>query len=774
MYQSFYKGFRKEAIMRTVISKMTTTAPLKTLAVAMATSVMVSQAAFAASSELSSISSKVISASQTELRLKFIGVPVMPRAYQIEDPARLVLDLPATKNGMNDRYKAFHTPQVTSVTAIDNQELTRLVIALGDTSSFSTRVEGDTLVLKVANAAKPAVVAKTKPVAPIQRVLTPLQPVLRAAAVTAPVAQTQAQSFNPLLDPRTAEANQQKYNFYGLRRVNFSRSEGDTGKVDVALTNANVPVDVQRKGNKVVIRMLGAKVPKNLRRRMNVGSYGTPVKNVDAFNDGNNGTIVIQPKGEFDYQVYQADSNLTVEVSPILRVRDPRPKQKTYNGQPLSMDFQDVEIRAVLQLIADFTDINLVASDTVNGRMTLRLQNVPWDQALDIILKSKGLDKRQNGNVIMVAPAEELVAQEKKEIEAQNAFKELAPIRTEYIQLNYAKATDMETLIGKQSGGSGGSVSNSLLSERGTVTIDERTNTLIIQDTSDKIDEIRGLISKLDVPVKQVMIEARIVRATDSFSKELGVKWGILSNGAATNRSLLVGGSDQTLWDLKEFDIEKQTINGTEYSYPSYEIERPSNLNVDLGVASAGASRIAFGLLEISDFSLDLELSALQADGKGEVVSTPKVLTADKQKAVVASGTQLPYQEASSSGATAISFIKAELSLEVTPSITPDGRVAMELKINSDTPGEVQANGIRAIDTNRVDTNVLVDDGQTVVLGGIFQNQTTNSVTKTPLLGDLPYVGRLFRKTINSNNKQELLIFITPRLVNENISNVGR
>lgn len=757
MYQFFNKGFSKEGIMQTMTSKNS----LACLAI-IATSTMVCQFSHAAVNELTNISS-VVGQNQTELRLKFNGTPVMPKAYQITDPDRLVLDLSGTKNKLNERYKAFHTPEVTSVTAIDNQELTRLVIALKKQSDFSTRVDGDTLVLKVANNAQPTYTnSSIKPVTVNTNAYSASKPIVSNNSIN--VGQS-----NPLLDPRTAEINSQKYNFYGLRRINFSRSEGNTGKVDFSLENANVPIDVQRKGSKIVVRMLGAKVPKNLRRRMNVSSYNTPVKNVDAFNDGNNGTIIIQPKGEFDYQVYQADSRLTVEVQPIVRVRDPRPKQKTYSGQPLSMDFQDVEVRAVLDLIADFTNINLVASDSVSGRMTLKLQNVPWDQALDIILKSKGLDKRQNGNVIMVAPAADLVAQEKKEIEAKNAFKELAPVRTEYIQLNYAKASDMESLISEaKNSTSGKNDATSLLSERGSVTIDDRTNTLIIQDTSDKIDEIRGLISKLDVPVKQVMIEARIVRATDSFSKELGVKWGLLSQGTATNNSLLVGGSDQTIWDLKDF--ERDTTDGS----VTYNIERPSNLNVDLGVTSTGASRIAFGLLEISDFTLDLELSALQADGKGEVVSTPKVLTTDKQKAIVASGTQIPYEQATSSGATAISFINAELSLEVTPSITPDGRVAMELKVNSDTPGEVQANGIRAIDTNRVDTNVLVDDGQTVVLGGIFQNQTTNSVTKTPFLGDLPYVGRMFRKTVNSNNKQELLIFVTPRLVNENVSNVSR
>lgn len=738
--------------------------------VVLATSVLTQSVAYAAiNSQLTSVTSRVISPAQTEVRLNFQGVPVMPRAYQTENPNRLILDLQGTKNAIPNRVMAFNTPQVGQITTVSNQNLTRMVIGLKTPSRFSTRVEGNTLVLKVLSGAQ---TAKARAVSSKTAGILPDSTAVPASrVVTQPLAVTK----NPLLSPAVAKANAKKFTTIGLNNVNFRKTEGDTGRVDVALANASIPVDVQRKGSRIVVRMLGAKVPKRLRRRMNVSNFGTPVKNIDAFNDGNNGTIVIQPKGEFDYQVYQADANLTVEVNPIVRVRDPRPKPKTYTGKPLSMDFQDVEIRAVLQLIADFTELNLVASDSVSGRMTLRLQNVPWDQALDIILNSKGLGMRKNGNVIMIAPADEISAQEQKVIKSKQQIKELAPIRTEYIQLNYAKAADIKALIGENSGRSGKDrYNNSLLSDRGTVTIDARTNTLIIQDTSDKIDEIRGLVSKLDVPVKQVMIEARIVRATDSFSKELGVKWGVLSNGAATNRNLLVGGSEQTLWDLKNYETETTTVNGVSVTRPNYTIERPSNLNVDLGVTSGGASKIAFGLLSLSNVMLDLELSALQAEGGGEVVATPKVLTADKQKATVAAGTQIPYQEATSSGATAVSFINAELSLEVTPSITPEGKVAMQLKVNSDTPGEVQANGIRAIDTNRVDTNVLVDDGQTVVLGGIFQNQTTNQVTKTPFLGDLPYVGKLFRRTKNSNSKQELLIFVTPKLVHENTSNVSR
>lgn len=683
--------------------------------------------------------------SSTEIKLLFNGIPVTPKAYKIDTPNRLVLDFPSTKNLVNGRVFPVKSNHVKQYTVVNNQDYTRLILDLKTNSQFTSRKIANSLIVKVADKS------------------------MLSSRSGSTVKTASIQPKNPLLDTGVAKQNSKKYTIEGLSNVNFRRTDKNTGRVDIVLANSDIPVDVQRKGTKLVVRTLGAKVPKRLRRRMNVSNFDTPVKNIDAFNDGSNGTVIIQPKGEFDYQVYQTDNNLTIEVNPIVKVTKTQVKEKKYTGKPLTLDFQDVEVRAVLQLLADFTNLNLVASDNVGGRMTLRLHNVPWDQALDIILKSKSLGMRKNGNVVMIAPASEIAAQDQSTIKSKQQIKDLAPVRTEYVQLNYAKASDMLALIGKNSGKG----VNSLLSSKGTVSVDSRTNTLIIQDNSEKIDEIRGLISKLDVPVKQVMIEARIVRASDSFGKELGVKWGLLSNGAANNRNLLVGASENTIWNLKNYTTETSTVDGESVVTPTYTIERPSNLNVDLGVQSGGASKIAFGLLSLPNAMLDLELSALQADGRGEVVATPKVLTADKQKATVASGTQIPYQQATAGGATAVAFINAELSLEVTPSITPEGKVSMQLRVNSDTPGELQANGIRAIDTNRVDTNVLVDDGQTVVLGGIFQNQSSKNVVKTPFLGDLPYVGRFFRRTAVDVRKQELLIFVTPRLVNENINNLN-
>ena len=556
--------------------------------------------------------------------------------------------------------------------------------------------------------------------------------------------------------------------------IGFQRGNNGEGLVGINLAGPNTPVDVQQQGSKVVVRLLGNKLPAHLVRRLNVNDFSTPVSVIDAYNEGQNGVITIQSSGSYEYMAYQAENKLTISLK--------RPEEKkglknpqsanAYAGKKISLDFQDIEVRRVLQLLADFTGINMVAADTVQGNITLRLKDVPWDQALDIILKTKNLDKRRNGSVIWIAPVTELIKSEEDEAKALAQSVKLSPLQTEYIQLNYAKAIDIEKLIiqGKNNSNSNaGNTSNSsdplgdsvgsLLSPRGTVSADPRTNTLIINDTAQKIDQIRKMIDLLDVSVKQVMIEARIVRATTDFTKEMGVKWGILSQGITKNNDLLVGGSDTTLWDLKTPDS-----NG------KYTINRPDNLNVDLGVTGAGASRIAFGLISLSDFMLDLELSALQADGYGEIVSTPKVMTADKQKAKVSSGQQIPYQSTQTAGGAATAtteFKDALLSLDVTPSITPDGKIQMQLNITNDSPGQITADGNIAINKNEINTNVLVDNGETVVLGGIFEQETRTSQTKVPFFGDIPYVGRLFRKDSKVENKKELLIFVTPRIVND-------
>ncbi|ONG38736.1 hypothetical protein BKE30_11245 [Alkanindiges hydrocarboniclasticus] len=700
------------------------------------------QAAVAAQVSLNQVIPLALPNNETELRLVFSSTPPEPQAYQIEQPTRLVLDFPETISALPSNRISVASKNAQDVSVVDNQERTRLVVNLTEAGSYSTRVEGNTLILKIGRATGVTSAAVVTPVIP--------------AVVNTTVAPVPAD----------------------IRNIDFQRGAAGDGLITVDLLNPSLPVDVQQQGSRIIVRFLGAKVPSQLRRRLDVNDFATPVSTIDAYNEGSNGMMVIQPQGEYEYMAYQTDNKLTISVKPAVKpeVTTKARAEEVYTGQKLSLNFQDIDVRSVLQLIADFTNLNLVASDSVNGRITIRLQNVPWDQALDIILKTKGLDKRRTGNVIMVAPAIEIAAREKLEAQATQQVEQLAPLQTEYIQLSFAKATDIQTLItsGRNNGTSGGgNTSNSsvngidsnvgsLLSARGTISIDPRTNTLIIQDTVKKIDEIRAMITRLDIPVKQVMIEARIVRATSNFGKEMGVKWGILSQGITNNNSLLVGGSDTTLWNLREPELDDELGGYT------YEIERPDNLNVDLGASNqlGNPASLALGLISLSDVMLDLELSALQADGKGEVIATPKVLTGDKQKARVASGQQIPYQNATSSGATAVQFVNAELSLEVTPNITPDGRIGMELFINSDTPGAPITGGV-PINTNRVATNVLVNDGETVVLGGIFQNETGDRVTKVPFLGDLPVVGTLFRNTYKVDNKQELLIFVTPRLVTD-------
>lgn len=661
----------------------------------------------------------------TEIRVMFNGLPPQPQAYQLDQPSRLVLDFDKAQQNLKQSSIPVATAEASTVDVSSDAQRARLTVNLANAGAFTTRVEGNTFILKINSA--------------------------QATSYVQPVAQRQQQ---------------------GISNIGFHRGSNGEGQVVVDLLGGNTPVDVQQQGSKVVIRTLGNKVPAHLTRRLNVNDFATPVATVDAHNDGGNGVITIQSTGSYEYMAYQTDNKLTVSLKRPEDKNPLRPKAANhYTGKKISLDFQDIEVRRVLQLLADFTEINMVAADTVQGNITLRLKDVPWDQALDIVLKTKNLDKRRNGNVIWIAPVSELIKAEEEEAKALRQSMKLAPIQTEYLTLSYAKAADIEKLItqSKTAGNTGSSNSNNadddrgnLLSPRGTISADTRTNTLIINDTAQNIDQIRKMVDLLDVSVKQVMVEARIVKASTDFTKEMGVKWGLLSQGINQNDHLLVGGSDTTLWDLKTPDDDGK-----------YTIQRPSNLNVDLGVTTAGASRIAFGLISLSDFMLDLELSALQADGYGEVISTPKVLTADKQQAKVASGQEIPYQTTTGTGSNATSsteFKEALLSLDVTPSITPDGKVQMKLNIKSDSPAGYANNGEIILNKNEINTDVLVNNGETVVLGGIFNQETQSKQTKVPFLGDIPYVGRLFRKDMKSDAKNELLIFVTPRIVNDSVT----
>ncbi|NUG21948.1 type IV pilus secretin PilQ family protein [Acinetobacter lactucae] len=674
----------------------------------------------------------------TEIRVMFNGLPPQPQAYQLENPSRLILDFNKAQQNLTQSKVAIGTNEASSVDVSSDDQRSRLTVNLRETGAFTTRIEGNTFILKINSA--------------------------QAVAKPVPTRVTQPQ---------------------GVSNIGFQRGGQGEGLIVIDLDGTNTPVDVQQQGSKVVVRTLGSKIPTHLAKRLNVNDFATPVSTIESYNEKGNGVITIQSTGSYEYMAYQAENKLTISLK---RPQDKNVtslyKTPNYSGNKLSLDFQDIEVRRVLQLLADFTGINMVAADSVQGNITLRLKDVPWDQALDIILKTKNLDKRRNGNVIWIAPVAELIKAEEEEAKAVAQSVKLAPLQTEYIQLKYAQAQDIMGLITQGSNNSNGlqrtsaggtststnlntgvdSLGNnvgSLLSPRGTITQDDRTNTLIINDTAQSIDQIRKMIDLLDVQVKQVMVEARIVRASTSFTKELGVKWGILSQGINNNNNLLVGGSETTLWNLREPDDEGK-----------YTIERPDNLNVDLGVTSAGASSIAFSLISMSDFMLDLELSALQADGYGEVISTPKVMTADKQPAKVATGQQVPYQTTTNSaaGATAsTSFKDALLSLDVTPSITPDGKIQMKLDISKDSVSGAAPNGELILNKNNIKTNVLVNNGETVILGGVFEQTTLNSQTKVPFFGDLPGIGRLFRKDQKSDDKQELLIFITPRIVNDTL-----
>ncbi|RSN93776.1 type IV pilus secretin PilQ family protein [Acinetobacter pittii] len=673
----------------------------------------------------------------TEIRVIFNGLPPQPQAYQLENPSRLILDFNKAQQNLIQSKVAIGTNEASSVDVSSDDQRSRLTVNLKEAGAFTTRIEGNTFILKI-------------------------------------------NSTQAVAKPVSASAMQTQ----GVSNIGFQRGSQGEGLIVIDLLGGNTPVDVQQQGSKVVVRTLGSKIPTHLAKRLNVNDFATPVSTIESYNEKGNGVITIQSTGSYEYMAYQAENKLTISLK---RPQDKNVtslyKTPNYSGNKLSLDFQDIEVRRVLQLLADFTGINMVAADSVQGNITLRLKDVPWDQALDIILKTKNLDKRRNGNVIWIAPVAELIKAEEEEAKAVAQSVKLAPLQTEYIQLKYAPAQDIMSLITQGSNNSNGmqrtsdggnststnlntgvdSLGNnvgSLLSPRGTITQDDRTNTLIINDTAQSIDQIRKMIDLLDVQVKQVMVEARIVRASTSFTKELGVKWGILSQGITNNNNLLVGGSDTTLWNLREPDDDGK-----------YTIERPDNLNVDLGVTNPAGS-IAFGLISMSDFMLDLELSALQADGYGEVISTPKVMTADKQPAKVATGQQVPYQTTTNSaaGATAsTSFKDALLSLDVTPSITPDGKIQMKLDISKDSVSGAAPNGELILNKNNIKTNVLVNNGETVILGGVFEQTTLNSQTKVPFFGDIPVVGRLFRKDVKSDDKQELLIFVTPRIVNDTL-----
>lgn len=671
---------------------------------------------------LQSLDVATLPGDKVELKLAFDEPVMAPRGYTIEQPARIALDLPGVKNNLGTKNRELGSGNARSVSIVEAQDRMRMIINLASLSPYSTRAEGNNVYIVVGE----------------------------GVSAAAPVANS------PVAKPYAAPQK-------GIRNIDFQRGEQGEGNVVIELNDPNSSPDIQEQGGKITITFAKSQLPEALRVRLDVKDFATPVQYVNASESNGKVTIVIEPTGFYDYLAYQTDNKLTLSVKPLTQdVLEKRKAERfAYTGEKLSLNFQDIDVRSVLQLIADFTDLNLVASDTVQGNITLRLQNVPWDQALDLVLKTKGLDQRKIGNVLLIAPADEIAARERQEMEAQKQIAELAPLRRELIQVNYAKASQIAALFQ--------SVTSDQSDARGSVTVDDRTNSIIAYQTQDKLDELRRVVTQLDIPVRQVMIEARIVEANVDYSKSLGVRWGgnFWANGSKWNswgKNGNLGVADDPNANGKPGDDDYRP-SGQVGRYPGVR-ETPLNSPfVDMGVANATAG-LGIGFIT-NNAILDLQLSAMEKTGNGEVVSQPKVVTSDKETAKILKGAEIPYQEASSSGATSTSFKEAALSLEVTPQITPDNRIIMDVKVTKDEADFANAlNGVPPIKKNEVNAKVLVTDGETIVIGGVFSNTQSKSVDKVPFLGDLPFIGRIFRRDLVQDQKSELLVFITPRILN--------
>lgn len=701
-------------------------------AAAMVGALMLTVFSAASASTLQDVKFAELPGNRFEVRLDFDALPGKPTGYTIEQPARIVLDFEGVDNTLAQRKFPLSFDNAKSAVVLSSDDRTRLILNLSELSAYTTREEGNVLVVEVGDSQVGDYLARSD----------------RQTSVINPQSQRQLAGQHP-----------------GINDIDFRRGENGEGRVIVKLTNPTVSIDVDQHVGDIEISFMDTQLPAELRRSLDVVDFATPVTHVDANADGRHAKLVIKTSGEYDYLAYQTDDTYVVSVKPLTpKEAEERKSRFDYVGEKLSLNFQNIEVRSVLQLIADFTELNLVASDTVRGSITLRLDNVPWDQALDLVLKTKGLDKRQVGNVMMVAPAAEIAERERQELETQKQLQELAPLHTEYVRVRYASATELFKLFNRRGGNSGGAsggsnqggATASILSERGSAIVDERTNSIILTDTADKIAEFRKLIEQVDIPIRQVMIEARIVKADTNFSEELGVKWGAVGVDTPGNSAIGYGGGVNG--SIGSGPINSGFVNNGSITHNGGSV-------VDLGVANpAGSFAVSF----LNDnFLLNLELTALQDSGVVEVVSQPKVITGDKQQAHIESGTEIPYQEASSSGATSTSFKDAVLKLDVTPQITPDDNIIMDLKVNKDSVGQVSLSGVPSINVTELQTQVLVANGQTVVLGGIFETSKNKSVTKVPFLGDLPYMGRLFRKNVNSETKSELLIFITPKILSD-------
>lgn len=664
---------------------------------------------------------------QVEVRLVLNGPAPQPVTFTVDNPARLSLDLPGASLGLPSRRVDVNSGGVDTIVAAEASGRVRLVFNMDRMLPYQTRVSGNTVFVTIGASGT-----------------------AQAASAPAPA------SGGGKAASTTAAA---------VQKVDFRRGTDGAGRVLVTTSSSNVQASLKQEGGRIVIDFPNTTVPQEYLKRFDVVDFATPISSFDVTQGPNGARIVVAAAGDYDQLAYQSDRDYVLEVRQRPKAAVVDPSKREYKGERLTLNFQDIETRAVLQLLAETSGQNIVVSDSVQGNVTLRLQNVPWDQALDIVLRTKGLDKRQDGNVIYVAPSEELQAREKQQLEAQKAIVELAPVRTEYLQVNYAKASDLAALIKSQG-------KTSLLSDRGSVSVDERTNTLLLQDTADRLADIRRLVSTLDIPVKQVLIESRIVIVNDSFSRELGVRFG----------SAYVGdvGSDGLLW-LGNNGLNNSTGDSGPVIQPGGPSPQggsvttgtaPERYIVNLPVANP-AMNLAMTLLN-SNYVVDLEISAAQREGRGEVISAPRVITANGQEAYIEQGREIPYQESASSGATTTQFKKAVLSLTVTPQITPDDRLILDLKVTKDSVGEYvpSATGglVPSIDTRQITTQVLVNDGQTVVLGGILETDSRDDVSKVPFLGDIPGLGVFFRKKATRDDKNELLIFVTPKILREGAS----
>ncbi len=719
---------------------------------------------------------------QIQIQLNLSSPIPEPQSFATESPARIAIDLPGVSSRLASKSVPIGLGAVHSLVAVESGGRTRVVLNLTDPVPYQVSTQGNQVVVQIGSQKPQPAALSTS-----QRQATPHQ--ASSAQTSAAPAWTQPARLPQ--GPGTMPA---------LRDINFRRGPTGEGRVMIRLPSPDTRVAVREQATHLYVDLYQTSLPQQLYRRLDVVDFGTPVTLIESRPKDQKVEVEVQTQGDYDYMAYQTDDLFTLEIRPLTPAEKEELARKkiVYQGERLSLNFQDIAVRSVLQILADFTDMNLVASDTVQGNITLRLKNVPWDQALDIILKTKGLAMRQDGNVIRVAPAQELAAQEQLEMESMQKIEELAPLRTEFIQVNYAKAADIAAVLlgaGRGGGGSGSSTTRrptggganptlaqaaasagipdrGILSPRGSVTVDERTNTLIVQDTLAALEAVRRAVKLLDVAVRQVMIESRVVIANNNFARDLGVKFGISgSAGKFGSNEILIGGGQSGGIVPADYDSGPFGLNtgGTRYNSTLGGGDGSASLITNLPAVSPSGS-IDFLIGKVGSYLIQLELSAMQREGRGEIISSPRVVTADKNKATIKVGTEIPYQEQTGQGNTNVAFKEAVLQLDVTPQITPDDRIIMDLEINKDNPDWSRSVlGTPPIDTRSIKTNVLVDNGETVVLGGVFEREKTFNKEQVPWLGDVPVLGRLFKKEARNDQNTELLIFVTPKILKTNL-----